>query len=219
VNARAALRDRLGLIVIADAEVLPASGLVEVISLALQAGAPAVQLRAKNLTARETVALGRALAEPTRRAGALFFVNDRVDIALALEADGAHLGDDDIPLAAARRIVPPGFILGRSVDNAEEAKTAEADGADYVGLGPVFATYSKSGLGEPIGPAGVEEVVAAVDLPVVGIGGIDADNAGEVLGAGAAGVAMIRAVLAAPDPAATVRAIRAAIARHRLADS
>ena len=110
------LAARLSLVVITDAECAAGRGLVQVVRAALRGGAPAVQVRAKTETARETVELSRSLREETRAAGALLFVNDRVDVALAAGADGAHLGDDDLPLAAARSIVPPGFLLGRSVD-------------------------------------------------------------------------------------------------------
>jgi thiamine-phosphate diphosphorylase len=202
----APLPDRLGLIVIAD----PAATdrpLLEVVREVLQAGASAIQLRAKTLSARQMVELGRALGEETHRAGALFFVNDRVDIALVVGADGAHVGDDDLPLTAARRIAPHGFLLGRSVDTPQEARVATTEGADYLGVGPVFTTTSKTGLGAPIGPEGVREVVAATPLPVVGIGGIQPGNAAAVVVAGAVGVAVISAVLAAHEPAVAVREI------------
>lgn len=209
------LRERLTLILIADPDVAAGEALLDIVRAALRAGAPAVQLRAKALAARDTVELGRTLRREARAAGALFFVNDRVDIALVLGADGAHLGDDDLPLGAARAIVPPGFLLGRSVDTSEEARTAEREGADYLGLGPVFATTSKAELGAPIGPAGVAGVTSVVEIPVVGIGGIDAGNAAPVAAAGAAGVAAIRSVLAAPDPHGATRALLAAVAAGR----
>jgi thiamine-phosphate pyrophosphorylase len=201
------LRQRLSLIVIADPSAALHRPLPEVVRAALQAGAPAIQLRAKGLSAREIVELGKVIVQDTRRAGALFFVNDRVDIALVTGADGAHLGDDDLPLRAARAISPPGFLLGRSVDTPDEARVAMAEGADYVGVGPVFATRSKTGLGEPIGLKGVAAVAGACSLPVVGIGGIRSDNAAAVAEAGAAGVAVIQAVIGHPDPYHAVREI------------
>jgi len=203
------LARRVALIVITDPAVPPGRTVVEVVRAALRAGAPSVQLRAKGGTARESVALARELAAATREAGALLFVNDRVDVALASGADGAHLGDEDLPLAAARRIVPPGFLLGMSADSVELAREAERDGADYVGVGPVHGTASKADAGDPIGVGRIAATAAGVRIPVVGIGGIDAGNAGAVIHAGAAGVAVISAIMRAPDPeAATTTLLR-----------
>lgn len=209
------LAERLGLVVITDDRLAGRRGVVAAVRSALAGRAPAVQLRSKEASARELVELARALRKETAAAGALLFVNDRVDVALAAGADGAHLGDDDLPLAAARRIVPAGFILGRSVDTPEEARTAEREGADYVGVGPVYATGSKIGLGAPIGPDGVRAVVDAVRLPVVGIGGIEAEGAEAVARAGAAGVAVIRSVMAADDPESAVRDLLDRVERGR----
>jgi thiamine-phosphate pyrophosphorylase len=201
----AELASRLSLIVITDAGCTGGRDLVEVVRAALQGGAPAVQVRAKTESARETVELARVLREKTRAAGALLFVNDRVDVALAAGADGAHLGDDDLPLPAARAVVPAGFLLGRSADTVEQAVLAREEGADYVGVGPVYATATKADAGSPVGLSRIAAVSAAVGIPVVGIGGIDVSNAAEVVRAGAAGVAVIRAVMAAADPSDAVR--------------
>jgi thiamine-phosphate pyrophosphorylase len=202
------LAERLALIVVTDAECGTDRELVEVVRAALAGGAPAVQLRAKTETSREMVELASRLLVETRAAGALLFVNDRVDVALAVGADGAHLGNDDLPIPAARRIAPPGFLLGRSVETLAEAEQAIHDGADYLGVGPVYATLSKADAGPVIGAEGVRAMCdAAGPAPVVGIGGIDATNAGEVAGAGAAGVAVIRAVMLAADPGAAAAAL------------
>ena len=214
VERRQSARDfarRLGLIVITDPGVPEGRSVVDVVRAALRGGAPAVQLRAKETCAREMAELARALARECRAADALLFVNDRVDVALAAGADGAHVGEDDLPLAAARGIVPPGFLLGMSADTVEVALRAQRDGADYVGVGPVYVTASKPDAGEAIGPARIAEVAAAVRIPVVGIGGIDAGNAAEVVRAGAAGVAVIRAVMAAADPEVAVRELMEAM--------
>jgi thiamine-phosphate pyrophosphorylase len=203
VSGNPSLADRLGLIVVTDAACGEGRELVEVVRAALAGGAPAVQLRAKHESTREMTELALRLGEETRRAGALLFINDRLDVALAAGADGVHLGDDDLPLPAARRLAPAGFLIGRSVATPDEAVQAVREGADYLGVGPVFATLSKADAGDAIGAAGVRAVCAAAGgVPVVGIGGIDAGNAGEVAGAGAAGVAVIRAVMLAPDPRA-----------------
>jgi thiamine-phosphate pyrophosphorylase len=213
MSAPSDLGRRLRLTVVADPEGVRDRSLLDAVRSALAAGAPAVQLRAKHLTARETVELGARILAETSRSGALFFVNDRLDLALATGADGAHLGQDDLPMAAARRIAPAGFLLGGSAETVEQARAMERDGADYLGVGTVYATRSKLDAGAPIGVEGVRAAVAAVGIPVVGIGGIDADNAAAVVGAGAAGVALISAVLAAPDPGEAVRALLRAIER------
>ena len=206
------LASRLALIVVTDPGVPAGLTLVEAVRAALRGGAPAIQLRAKDAPARATAQLARELLAETRAAGALLFINDRVDIALAVGADGAHLGDEDLPLAAARRIVPPGFLLGMSADGVELAREAERDGADYLGVGPVYGTASKADAGAPIGTARIAEVAAAVRIPIVGIGGIHASNAAPVVHAGAAGVAVISAVMHATDPEAATRALLGSIA-------
>lgn len=210
----AELRDRLTLIVITDPDCGPDRELVEVVRLALEGGAPSIQLRWKDAPAREMAELGRLLLRETRRAGALFFVNDRVDVALAIGADGAHVGADDLPVPATRRIVPGGFLLGRSVDTAEEATRGVSEGADYLGVGPVFATGSKADAGPVVGLEGVRAARgAAGDVPLVAIGGIGDANAEKVAAAGAAGVAVISAVMRAPDPRAAVERLLSAVRR------
>jgi thiamine-phosphate diphosphorylase len=117
------------------------------------------------------------------------------------------LGDDDLPLAAARRIIPPGFLLGRSADTAELALAAEREGADYVGIGPVYGTATKADAGAPIGPARIAEVATVVRIPIVGIGGTTAANASPVIAAGAAGVAVVSAIMSASDPEQATRSL------------
>lgn len=212
------LAERLALIVITDPDCGPDRSIVDVVRAVLAAGAPAIQLRDKNGDGRSVLELTTALLHETRRTGALLFVNDRVDVALAAGADGAHVGDDDLPVRAVRSIAPEGFVVGRSVDDPASALAAEADGADYVGVGPVYATPSKADAGPVIGLQGVEAVSRAVRVPVVAIGGVDAGNAEDVAAAGAAGVAVIRAVMAAADPgratAGLVEAVRLGAARR-----
>jgi thiamine-phosphate diphosphorylase len=203
----AELRERLRLVVVTDPECGAGRGVADVVRAALRGGAPAIQLRMKDAPAREMAALARTLLADTRAAGALLFINDRVDVALATGADGAHVGQDDLPAAAARRIAPPGFLIGVSAETAELARRAQADGADYVGVGPVYATGSKADAGDAIGLGRITEVASAVRIPVVGIGGIAAANAPAVVRAGAAGVAVISAVMRADDPEAAVRAL------------
>jgi len=201
------LAARLELVVVTDPACGEGRELVEVVRAALRGGAPAIQLRAKTAPAREMVELARVLQEETRAAGALLFVNDRLDVALVAGADGVHVGDDDVPVPEVRRIAPPGFLVGRSVASPEQALQALRDGADYVGVGPVYGTASKDDAGAPVGLAHVAAVVEAASIPAVGIGGIDAGNAGDVVRAGAAGVAVIRAVMQADDPEGAVRTL------------
>jgi len=180
---------------------------LEVVSLALDAGAPAVQLRNKGQDARGLFDLARALRALTRSAGALFFVNDRLDVALASDADGVHLGPDDLPVAAARRAAPSDFLVGYSADELDAALAAVRDGADYVGCGTVFPTSTKADAGEVIGVDGLKRVVAAVPVPVVGIGGVTPERAPAVQASGAAGAAVVGAVMGASDVRASVRAL------------
>jgi thiamine-phosphate pyrophosphorylase len=201
----------LRLIVITDRAAAEPRALMEVVHAALSAGAPAVQLRDKTATARALYETACALRPLVSRYGALLFINDRLDVALAAGADGVHLGPLDLPVAAARRAAPPGFLIGYSTDNPDTARQAVADGADYIGCGAVFGTESKPDVAaERIGPAGVAAMVAAVDVPVIGIGGIDTRNVAELGATGAAGAAVIRAIMAAPDPASAVMQILAA---------
>jgi thiamine-phosphate diphosphorylase len=198
------LRERLRVMVITDPD-CGGRDLVDVVRAALRGGAPAIQLRIKHGAARDMVEMAHALLALTRPAGALLFVNDRVDVAVIAGADGAHIGQDDLPVGAARRVSPPGFLLGVSAESVELAVQAEAEGADYLGVGPVYATGSKADAGEPIGLGRIAEVAASVRIPVVGIGGIGIGNARSVVESGAAGVAVISAVMRADDPESAVR--------------
>ncbi|WP_420124936.1 thiamine phosphate synthase [Longimicrobium sp.] len=200
-------RDRLRLIVVTDPDCGDGRTVASVVRAALRGGAPAIQLRMKDATAREMAEVARALLAETRAAGALLFINDRVDVALAVGADGAHVGQDDLPVAAARRIAPPGFLLGVSAETPELARAAEADGADYVGVGPVYVTGSKADAGDAVGAERIARVAAVMRIPVVGIGGITIGNAPPVFHAGAAGVAVISAVMRAADPETAARAL------------
>lgn len=209
--ARDELAARLRLIVITDRDLARPREVTEVVGEALRAGAPAIQLREKTLPPRDTLPLARRLRADTRAAGALFFVNDRPDLALAVGADGVHLGPDDLPVAAARRIAPPPFLIGYSTDDPDAARAAVADGAHYIGCGAVFPTSTKSDAGRAVGLRGLARVVAAVDAPVVAIGGIDAARAPGVFRVGA-GCAAVSAVMAAADPGRAVHSILRAAA-------
>ncbi len=174
---------------------------------ALAGGARVIQLRDKQATSRRLYEAAVAMRRLAHEVGALLIVNDRVDIALAADADGIHVGPDDLPVAAVRRLMP-GRIVGASAGTVEEALAAERDGADYLGVGAVYeARGSKADAGAPVGPERVAAIRAAVGLPIVGIGGIKAANAAPVIAAGADGVAVITGVVAAPDIAQAAREI------------
>ncbi len=205
------LRRRLRLIVVADRGLAAGRDFVEVVSEALAAGAPAVQLRNKGAGAAELLDDAMVLRRLTRRAGALLFVNDRPDVALAADADGVHVGPHDLPVAAVRRFVPPAILVGHSTDEPHRAHVAEQDGASYIGCGTVYPTTTKPDAGAVIGLQGLARVVAAVRLPVVAIGGITPERVPEVMAAGAAGVAAAGAIMTADDPAGAVRAFLRAL--------
>jgi thiamine-phosphate pyrophosphorylase len=164
-------------------------------------GATVLQLRLKDAAAAEVVSVGEPILAACRSAGVTFVVNDDIEAALRLGADGVHLGRDD---AGAERALQAGLLLGLSASSLEEAWAAEAAGASYVGAGPVWATPSKPDAGPPLGLEGLAAICGAVAAPVVAIGGVDASNAADCIRAGAAGVAVIRAV-------AELRALRAAV--------
>ena len=184
---------------------------------AVLGGADAIQLRDKTLTPREMVRAGQEIREITRKAGALFIVNDRLDIALACHADGVHLGQDDMGCCTARQLSPANFIIGVSVGSVDEALAAEQQGADYVAVSPVFCTGSKSDAGPGYGLATLKDIRAAVSIPVIAIGGIGPANAADVIGAGADGIAVISAVVSQPDITAAARGLSAIIATAKRA--
>lgn len=187
-----------------DAALAAPRPVIDVVQAALDAGAPAIQLRNKGESARALHEIGLVIRKLTRRSGALFFVNDRLDVALSLAADGVHLGPDDIPVHAARAVAPEGFLIGYSTDDPAEATRAVDEGADYIGCGTVYRTSTKGDAGAAIGVEGLARVARAVAAPVVGIGGIDERRVDEVARSGAAGCAVVGAVMRAPDVAATV---------------
>lgn len=199
------LSESLRLLVLTDAGLAAPRSVVDVVGKAIEGGARAIQLRNKGESPRQLLAVGRELRVLTREADALLFVNDRLDVALALEADGVHVGPHDLPVAVVRAHAPTGFLVGRSADDPDVARRAVDDGADYIGCGTVYPTSTKADAGETIGIAGLAAVVRAVAVPVVGIGGITVERAAEVAATGAAGVAVVGAVMAAQDPAAAVR--------------
>lgn len=186
---------------ILDRSVSRGRDLPALLDAVLGGGGRLIQLREKTMPLAELLPLARRLARRCREAGALFIVNDRADLALAAEADGLHVGQDDLPARRARGLLRPGMILGVSTHDPEQARRAADDGADYVAVGSIYPTTTKAGF-QLVGPDLIRRVRPLVSVPLVGIGGITADNAEAVLGAGADAVAVISALCAAPDPRA-----------------
>lgn len=178
---------------------------------ALATGRCAVQVRAKEYSDRDVFDLTLRLLEMSAATGSLVLVNDRVDVALAAGADGVHLGVTDLPVERVREVVPRGFLVGVTARDVAAARRAEAAGADYLGVGPAYATTTKEGLPDPLGPEGVAAVAAATDLPVIAVGGVDASRVPRLLAAGAHGVAVVGALSSAEDPAVEAAALAAAV--------
>jgi thiamine-phosphate pyrophosphorylase len=187
------------LYLVADAEFAAYRDLLGLIGEAVRGGATVVQLRAKNLPSRAFLELGLRTADLLARTGVPLLVNDRLDIALACGAAGVHLGQEDMPVPRAREILGPDRIIGVSVNTPEEALRAEREGADYVGAGPAHATSTKETALGVLGPEGIGRIKRAVRIPVVAIGGISAANAADIRKSGADGIAVVSAILGAPD--------------------
>jgi len=173
--------------------------LPEAVRLALEGGVRAVQLREKDLPIRELLVMAQELRSITREFGAKLFINDRVDVAVAVDADGVHLGTQSMPPEGARRVVGKGMLIGVSTHTMEEAKAAEEGGADFITFGPIFTTPSKARYGSPVGLEAIKTLILEVDIPVFAIGGIHGGNIQQVVMSGVAGVAIISAILASPD--------------------
>ena len=187
------------LYLVADADYGAGRDLPGLVEAAVDGGVTLVQLRGKSLAAGPFVELGRALAARRAPRGVPFLVNDPAEVARACGAVGVHLGQDDMPVAEARRLLGPGATIGVSVNTAAEARRAEREGADYVGAGPAYATSTKPTELAILGPEGIGLIARATALPVVAIGGIDVGRAGELASAGARGIAVVSAILGAPD--------------------
>ena len=202
---------KLGVYLVTDERLSKGRATAEIVRAAIRGGVDAVQLRGKDLPIREQLTIGRALRTITREAGVLFIVNDRLDLALALDADGVHVGQDDLPADVVRRLVGPEWIVGVSAATIAEARAARDDGADYIGVGPIWGTATKLDAGVAVGPGLIATLKAAVELPMVGIGGIGAGNAAQVIAAGGDGVAVVSAIMSADDPEAAARDLKARI--------
>ena len=186
---------------------------IDVVREAIDGGASAIQLRWKEKSLHDAVPVARALQELCRERDVLFVVNDRVDLALAIDADAVHVGEDDLPVRETRAIVGDRMIVGYSPPTLDDAPLAEKLGADYLGVGPVYGTSTKDDAGEAVGVERIKAVCARITIPVVGIGGISAHNAGPVIAAGAAGVAVVSSVVAQKDIAVATNQLRHAVDR------
>lgn len=207
MDAEKSLRSRLDLAL--RLHVLTASDdLLGVAVAALDGGATVIQLRDKTASTRTLIEEGMALRTLTRERGALLIVNDRLDVALAVDADGAHVGQDDMPAEIARHLLGAGRVLGVSAGTLEEAEQAARAGADYIGVGPIFPTPSKADAGPATGTRLLAQIARSMSIPLVAIGGITKENAAEVIRSGAQGIAVISAVSHAQDMTGATRQLR-----------
>jgi thiamine-phosphate pyrophosphorylase len=202
------------LYVILDRAAARGRDLDDILAATLEGGCRMVQLREKEWPSGRLLPLAERLRDRCRRAGVTFVVNDRVDLAVAVGADGVHLGQDDLPPRMARPLLRPGMILGRSTHTVEQATRARDDAADYIAVGSMFETATKPDF-ELVGPDLLRRIRPLTTRPLVGIGGITHDNVADVIRAGADGVAVVSAVCGAPDPAAATRRFLAAILEAR----
>lgn len=177
----------------------------EIVLAAIGGGVTCVQLREKNCGTREFIDEASALKPVLEQHGIPLIINDRIDVALAVEADGVHLGQSDMHVRDAQRILPDNMIIGISAESVEDAVRAEAEGAHYVGISPVFATGTKADTVPPLGLEGIRQIRNRVSVPLVGIGGINIDNGHDVISAGADGIAVVSAIVSAEDPEAAAR--------------
>jgi thiamine-phosphate pyrophosphorylase len=173
--------------------------LSEAVRLALEGGVKAVQLREKDLPVRELLGLARELRSITREYGAKLIINDRVDVAMIVGADGVHLGHTSMPVEAVRKIVGRDMLIGVSTHNMDEAKAAQAGGADFITFGPIFETPSKVNYGKPVGVDAIKRLKSGVNIQIFALGGINSGVIGNILDAGAHGISVISAVLGAND--------------------
>jgi thiamine-phosphate pyrophosphorylase len=185
----------------------------ELARLGIAGGADTIQLREKGGSTRRMIEVAKSMGVVCRQAGVPLVVNDRIDVAIASNADGVHLGQSDFPIPLARSLLGKDKLIGGSAATLEEARICLADGADYIGFGPVYVTGSKEDAGPVSGPAVLKQVVETIPLPILAIGGITAENVSEVMKTGAYGIAVISAVCCQIDPEGATRALREALER------
>jgi thiamine-phosphate pyrophosphorylase len=206
------LANRLGVYLVMGLNTVNGLSPLEIAEKAIAGGVDVIQLREKKRPFSEVLTVGRQIRELCKEKNVLFVVNDRVDVAMLLQADGVHVGQDDIPAHEARKIIPEDMFIGVSASSMEEARLAIEQGADYLGVGSIYATNSKDDAGEPVTPALIAEIRAITDLPMVGIGGINAENGKEVLERGANGLAVISAIVGQQDPEQAAKKLKQLLA-------
>ena len=203
------------LYLVTDRSLAKGRSMAEIVREAVAGGVTCVQLREKRCGTRELLEEARAAKAALQGTGVPLIVNDRVDVALAVGAEGVHVGQGDMPIGDVRRLAPKGWIVGVSAESVEDAVRAESEGADYVGASPVFATATKADHAAPLGLDGLMRMRASVKIPIVAIGGIHAGNAREVVRAGADGLATVSAIVAAESPRAAAAELRREIEAAR----
>lgn len=199
------------LYVLTDAKLSRGRSHEQIVAAALRGGATVIQYREKHATTRRMIEEAMRLRDLCRAFNVPLIINDRVDVALAIEADGVHVGPDDMPVALARQLLGRDKIVGASAGTVEEARAAIADGADYLGVGAIFATTTKADAGAPIGLEGLQHIARVSTVPIVGIAGINASNAASVIRAGAHGIAVISAIVSADDVERATRELKTII--------
>ena len=199
------------LLLVTDRQQTKGRSLISILQGVLNVGSPAIQLRERDLSAKDLLELAREVKVLTSQRDSQFVVNDRIDVALSLEEVGVHLRSNSMPVTVARRLLGPRRLLGVSAHSMDEVVRAEGEGADYVVLGPVYDTPSKQAFGSPLGLSKLEEICRVVHVPIIGIGGITVDRARDVRRAGAFGVAVITAILGADDVKAATCAMLDAV--------
>ena len=190
---------------VTDRELARGRTTLEIAGAAIRGGVSCIQLREKMCSTREFIDESLAIRSLLARHGIPLIINDRVDVALAVKADGIHLGQKDMPCSMARQIIPESMIVGISVESLDDAIAAQKDGADYLGVSPIYPTPTKTDTAQALGLEGLRSIRSEVNLPLVGIGGLNADNAATVIYNGADGVAVVSAIVAADDPEAATR--------------
>jgi thiamine-phosphate pyrophosphorylase len=190
--------------------------LPEVVKKAVAGGITCVQIREKSADTRKFIEIAAAIKNILAGSSVPLIINDRVDIALAVKADGVHLGQSDMPFEMARRICGSDMIIGISAESVNNAVEAERNGADYIAVSPVFSTPTKTNTAKPLGLDGIKNIKKLVKLPVIGIGGINLSNAASVIKSGADGIAVVSSIMATDDPEKAARELKAAIQLERI---
>jgi len=188
---------------------------LQIVAAAVAGGVTCVQLREKTCSTREFIEQARAVQSFLKSRGIPLIINDRIGVALAVKADGVHLGQNDMPIETARDILKDSMFIGISAETLENAVEAEKCGADYIGVGPIFPTNTKADAASPLGPEGFLEIRKAVKIPLVAIGGLNQENAGDIVRKGAEGIAVVSAIVSADDPENAARELKNMIIRAR----